>query len=43
VNVGYLGDGVTGTYLSRANTADFMLKQLRSDQYIGKAPIVTDA
>ena len=43
VNVGYLGDGVTGTYLSRANAADFMLKQLRSDDYVGNAPIVTDA
>jgi uncharacterized protein (UPF0297 family) len=43
VNVGYLGDGVTGTYLSRANAADFMLKQLRRDEYVGKAPIVTDA
>jgi hypothetical protein len=43
VNVGYLGDGITGTLLSRANAADFMLKQLRSDQYIGKAPIVADA
>jgi uncharacterized protein YbjT (DUF2867 family) len=43
VVVGYLGDGVTRTYLSRANAADFMLKQLRSDKYCGKAPIVTDA
>lgn len=43
VHVGYLGDGVTGTYLARANAADFILKQLRSDQYFGKAPIVTDA
>ena len=43
VNVGYLGDGVTGTFLSRANAADFMLKQLSSDKYVGKAPIVTDA
>ena len=43
VNVGYLGDGVTGTYLSRANAADFMLKELRRDEYVGKAPIVTDA
>lgn len=42
VNVGYLGDGVTGRYLSRANAADFMLKQLRSDEYTGKAPIVMD-
>ena len=43
VSAGYLGDGVTGTNLSRANAADFILKQLRSDQYVGKAPIVTDA
>ena len=43
VGVGYLGDGVTGTYLSRANAADFMLKQLRSGTYIRKAPIVTNA
>jgi len=43
VSVGYLGDGVTGTYLSRANAADFMLKQLRSGTYNRKAPIVTNA
>ena len=43
VSVGYLGDGVTGTYLSRANAADFMLKQLRSDTHVRKAPIVTNA
>jgi len=43
VSVGYLGDGVTGTYLSRANAADFMLKQLRTDTYVRKAPIVTNA
>jgi len=36
-------EGVTGTYLSRANLADFMLKRLADDQYVGKAPIVTDA
>lgn len=43
VSVGYLGDGVTGTYLSRANAADFMLKQLRGDTHVRKAPIVTNA
>jgi putative NADH-flavin reductase len=43
VSVGYLGDGVTGTYLSRANAADFMLKLVRGDEYVGSAPIVTDA
>ena len=43
VKVGYLGDGVTGSYLSRANAADFMLRQLESDEYVGQAPIVSDA
>jgi len=42
VKTGYLGDGVTGTYLSRANAADFMLRQLKSDQYVGQAPVVSD-
>ena len=42
VKVGYLGDGVTGTYLSRANAADFMLRQLESDTYVRQAPIVSD-
>ncbi len=42
VIVGYLGDGRTGTYLSRANAADFMLRQLKSNEYVGQAPIVTD-
>jgi len=43
VHIAHLGDGVTGAYLSRAHTADFMLKHLRSDEYIGKAPAVADA
>ncbi|MDQ0770965.1 putative NADH-flavin reductase [Pseudarthrobacter defluvii] len=43
VVAGYLGDGVTGNYLSRANAADFMLKQLHGDTYLRKAPIVADA
>ena len=42
MKTGYLGDGVTGTYLSRANAADFMLRQLKSDQYVGQAPVVSD-
>jgi len=33
---------VTGTYLSRANAADFMLRQLESDTYVRQAPIVSD-
>jgi len=42
VKVGYLGDGVTGTYLSRANAADFMLRQLDTDTNVRQAPIVSD-
>ena len=42
VRVGYLGDAVTGTYLSRANAADFMLRQLDTDAYVRQAPIVSD-
>ncbi|GAB3133332.1 NAD(P)H-binding protein [Marisediminicola antarctica] len=42
VAVGYLGDGVTGGSLSRANAADFMLELVVSRQYIGKAPVVSD-
>jgi putative NADH-flavin reductase len=42
VKTGYLGDGVTGTYLSRANAADFVLEQLDADTYIRQAPIVSD-
>ena len=43
VAVGYLGDGVTGTYLSRPNAADFLLRLAASDEHIREAPIVTDA
>ncbi len=42
VKVGYLGDRVTGTYLSRANAADFLLRQLTDDEFVGQAPIVSD-
>ncbi|MET3768844.1 glyoxylase-like metal-dependent hydrolase (beta-lactamase superfamily II)/putative NADH-flavin reductase [Marisediminicola sp. UYEF4] len=42
VAVGYLGDGVTGGSLSRANAADFMLELAVSRQYIGRAPVVSD-
>lgn len=43
VAVGYLGDGVTRTYLSRANAADFMLQLVHSGECVGEVPIVTDA
>lgn len=42
VAVGYLGDGITGGSLSRANAADFMLELVVSRQYLGKAPVVSD-
>lgn len=43
VAAGYLGDGATGSYLSRANAAAFMLKQLGNNAYLRKAPIVADS
>lgn len=43
VVAGYLGDGVVGNYPARANAADFMLNQLRSDAYSKQAPIVNNA
>jgi uncharacterized protein YbjT (DUF2867 family) len=42
VKAGYLGDGTTGTYLSRANAADFMLGQLKTGENIGKSVVVSD-
>jgi len=42
VAAGYLGDGVTGGSLSRANAAEFALELAVSRQYIGKAPVVSD-
>lgn len=43
VVAGYLGDGVNGTYLARANAADFMLRQLRNASYSRQAPVVSNA
>ncbi|WP_457950752.1 NAD(P)-dependent oxidoreductase [Pseudarthrobacter sp. alpha12b] len=43
VVAGYLGDGVTGNFLSRANAAEFMLRVLRNNEYLRMAPIVADA
>ena len=42
VRTGYLGDGVNRAHLSRANAAEFMLRQLESDEYARQAPIVSD-
>ena len=43
IEVGRLGDGITGTRLSRANAADFLLDLVDSDALVGQAPVVTDA
>ena len=42
VNVGYLGHGVLGPRLSRANLADFMLRQLDDEDFVRRAPVVSD-
>lgn len=38
--VGYVGKN-SGSKASRADVADFMLKQLTSDEYLGQAPMVS--
>ncbi|MBX9765612.1 SDR family oxidoreductase [Patescibacteria group bacterium] len=42
VKVGYFGAGVTWPRLSRADFADFLLKQLTDKTYIGKAPATSN-
>ena len=42
VAVGYLGDGITGGSLSRANAADSTLELVLSRQHLGKAPVAYD-
>ncbi len=38
--VGYVGKD-SGTKLSRADVADFMLKQIADDTYLHQAPVVS--
>ena len=38
--IGYVGKG-SGTRLSRADVADFMLKQTTDDTYLHQAPMVS--
>ncbi|KAI0757391.1 NAD-P-binding protein [Daedaleopsis nitida] len=40
VVAGYVGDGKTGTILSRAAFAAFVLKELGENQWCGKAPLI---
>jgi hypothetical protein len=41
VKVGYLGNGV-GIRLSRADMAEFMLKQTQEDTYRQQAPVISN-
>lgn len=42
VKVGYFGSGVTWFRLTRADFADFLVKQLADRKYIGKAPAISN-
>lgn len=42
VKVGYLGKGEVGTRISRADMADFMLKQVQNTKYLRKAPVISN-
>jgi len=42
IKVGYVGKGELGTWISRADVADFMLKQVENTEYIRKAPAITN-
>ena len=39
--VGYVGKGMTGT-LMRGNFADFILRQVDDDTYVGKMPVISE-
>ena len=42
IKVGYLGKNEVGLKISRADIADFMLKQVQDTKYIGKAPVISN-
>jgi uncharacterized protein YbjT (DUF2867 family) len=42
VRAGYVGRGDVGTWISRANVADFMLKQVQDTKYLRQAPAITN-
>lgn len=42
VNVGYLGDARLGTFLSRANMADFLLRQIGDTSYLRRSPAISN-
>jgi len=42
VRVGYLGKGEVGRWVSRADVADFMLKQIEDTKYLRQAPTISN-
>lgn len=42
VRVGYLGQKIVGTAISRADLAWFMLEQATKDEYVRKAPVISN-
>jgi putative NADH-flavin reductase len=42
VRVGYLGRGQVGTVVSRADLAEFMLKQVQDTRYLRQAPLISN-
>jgi len=42
VKVGYVGRGEVGTTISRADLADFLLKQVEDTKYVGQAPAISN-
>lgn len=42
VKAGYMGRGEVGTRISRADIADFMLKQVQDKKYLRQAPLISN-
>ena len=42
VKAGYIGRGEVSTSTTRADIADFMLKQVRNQKYLGQAPLISN-
>ena len=42
VRVGYLGKGEVGLRISRADLAEFMLKQVQDTKYLRRAPVISN-
>jgi len=42
VKVGYLGRSEVGTWISRADVADFVLKQVQDTRYLRGAPAISN-